>query len=86
MDQYAYPGSDNREYKPPSKNPRKYQSCAPTRKSKSKRLEWAIMLLFALDVLLQLAAQVVKVGVFFWWLSLGDDVVVFMLLMFLIAR
>lgn len=86
MEPYVYPGNDNRQYKPPSSNPRKYKSCTPARKGKSKWLEWSIFVLFAIDVLCQFLAKMVEAGFVFWWLGLGDDVLVFMLLMFLIAR
>lgn len=87
MAQYSYPGN-NQRYEPPSGNRRKYQGCAPTRddKKKNKLLVWIIFSLFAFDVLCQLMTQAVSTGEMFWWLGLGDDVLIFVFLMFLIAR
>lgn len=77
MAQYSYPGNQN--------NRRKYQGCAPTRGGKSKRLEWVIMALFAFDLFCQVMTQVAVIGLTFWWLGLGDAVLVLMLLFLLIV-
>lgn len=77
MAQYSYPGNQNNQRS-------KYSGCAPTRGGKSKRLEWVIMALFALDVFCQIMTQMAVVGLTFWWLGLGDSVLVLMLLMLLI--
>lgn len=85
MAQYSYPGNQNNRYDPPSGNQgrRKYQSCAPSRGGKSKRLEWVIFWLFAFDVFCQIMGAMA--GVIFWWLSLGDSVVVLAFLILLIV-
>lgn len=86
MNQYAYPGNQNNQrYDPPSSNRRKYPGCIPARSGKSKRLEWVIMVLFALDVFCQVMSGMAVVGLTFWWLGLGDSVLVLMLLFLLIV-
>ena len=76
-DQYAYPGGQNNQRK-------RAPACTPSRSGRSRTLEWIIFALFALDVLCQFLTMLVSVG--FWWIGLGDDVLVFMFIMFLITR
>lgn len=81
--QYSYPGGQNQRY--PSGNRRKYQGCAPTRGGKSKRLEWVIFLLFAFDLFCQIMSGMAMIGGIFWWLGLGDSVLVLLFLILLIV-
>ena len=85
MAQYSYPGNQNNRYDPPSGNRRKYPGCIPTRGGKSKHLEWVIFWLFVFDVFCQIMGAMAVAGVIFWWLSLGDSVVVLMFIILLIV-
>lgn len=85
-DQYAYPGNQNNRYEPPGNQRRRIPACTPSRSGKNKWLEWIVFALFIFDVFCQFMTRSALVGWWFWWVALGDDVLVLMFIMFLITR